>query len=70
VRAADGVAGGPGYARRAAVRDHDRGPARGERARAYAASGDPLAEDPLCVHRPGSASAQVPTRAPAPRAGR
>jgi radical SAM protein with 4Fe4S-binding SPASM domain len=26
----------------------------GSRARAFAASGDPLAEDPLCPHEPGS----------------
>lgn len=29
-----------------------RGPCGGSRARAFAASGDPLGEDPLCAHRP------------------
>jgi radical SAM protein len=31
-----------------------RGPCGGSRARAFAASGDPLGEDPLCAHRPGT----------------
>jgi MoaA/NifB/PqqE/SkfB family radical SAM enzyme len=40
-----------------------RGPCGGSRARAFAASGDPLGEDPLCAHRPASGTRRA---SPAP----
>ena len=41
-----------------------RGPCGGSRARAFAASGDPLGEDPLCAHHPGTRPT-APTAPPA-----
>lgn len=39
-----------------------RGICGGSRARAYAATGDPLAEDPLCAYEPGTGSRAATTR--------
>jgi radical SAM protein with 4Fe4S-binding SPASM domain len=38
----------------------------GSRARAYAASGDPLGEDPACPYQPGSQSARPCATGPVP----